>query len=232
MIIAGREIKRIIASGCSFAYGQGLEDPKTESWPAQLASLMGVECVNLGKPGMGNDHILSSIVDYFSFNTQHSQDSFVIPSFSKFSRIEFPIPARFSYMNTAWTTILNSRGSNPQFEFTKTFFENFYVDEYYYSRYMRIIISLQAIMKSWDVEYLMFEGLKEHAHKKMIDRGEIKKLVERIDRSKWLRFMTGSFDTMTDPIQRLPCGHPNAVAHTEMANRLYEHIINNYTTEQ
>ena len=229
MIIAGRNIKRIVASGCSFAYGQGLGDPKTESWPAQLASLMGVECVNLGKPGMGNEHVFSSIVDYFAFNAQHTTDSFVIPSFSKFSRVEFPLPARFNYMNTAWTTILNSRFEP---EFTSMFFEKFYVDEYYYAQYMRTIISLQAIMKSWDVEYLMFEGLADLPHKKMIDRDEAKKLVERIDRTRWLRFMTGSFDTMTDPRQRLPCGHPNAVAHNEMANRLYEHIINNYTTEQ
>lgn len=231
MIIAGRNIKRIVASGCSFAYGQGLDDPKTESWPAQLASLMGVECVNLGKPGMGNEHVFSSIVDYFAFNAQHTTDSFVIPSFSEFSRVEFTLPASPGYPSKNWTTILNSR-CEPKF--TSMFFEKFYVEEYYYARYMRTIISLQAIMKSWDVEYLMFEGLglAHLLHKNMIDRDEVKKLVERIDRTRWLRFMAGNFDTMTDPRQRLPCRHPNAVAHNEMANRLYEYIINNYTTEQ
>ena len=223
MKIAGREIKRIVASGCSFTYGDGLENPKEQAWPAQLAKSLGVDCVNLAQPGMGNEHVFASIVDYFAFFPEHKKDSFVIPSFSKFSRIEFPVPGKYNYIKRAWATILNSRFEP---EFTKLFFEKFYVDEYYYSRYMRIIISLQAILKMWDIKYLMFEGLSESFHKKMITNPEIKKLVEQIDRTKWFMFMTGNFDNLTDHNQRLPDGHPNAIAHAEMAEILYQHIIN------
>jgi hypothetical protein len=235
MIIAGREIKRLVASGCSFTYGQGIAP--SDAWPAQLAKLLDIECVNLGLPGMGNEHVQTSIIDYFSNNTSHMENSFVIPCYSKYSRVEFPSRARKNYVNGQFTTAYNSAhttiiNGSIEPEFTRKFFENIYIPEYYYARYMRLIITLQAVLKTWDIPYLMFEGLSGNEHVKMIKDKNIIVLTEQIDRNSWLRFMTGNFDTMTSPAQRLLDGHPNANAHLEMANILHKHIINNYNVEQ
>jgi hypothetical protein len=235
MIIAGREIKRLVASGCSFTYGQGIAP--SDAWPAQLAKLLDIECVNLGLPGMGNEHVQTSIIDYFSNNTSQMENSFVIPCYSKYSRVEFPSKARKNYVNGQFTTVFNSAhttiiNGRIEPEFTQQFFENIYIPEYYYARYIRIIITLQSVLKTWDIPYLMFEGLSGNEHVKMIKDKNIIVLTEQIDRNSWLRFMTGNFDTMTSPAQRLPDGHPNANAHLEMANILYKHLREKYEDQQ
>ena len=107
------------------------------------------------------------------------------------------------------------------------FFEQMFNERYYYSRYVRIIISLQSILKTWGIPYLMFEALSGNPHKEMLVHNDIRELVSEIDRNRWLRFAMGNLDTMTSLLERLPCGHPNAKAHAEMAEILYKHIINN-----
>jgi hypothetical protein len=228
MIIAGRSITRIVASGCSFTYGQGV-DPQ-ESWPAQLSELLSVECVNLGLPGMGNEHVLSSIVDYFSVNTEHQADSFVIPCFTSYSRLEFWSQAKAAakYQNCRWTTIINSK---QHVDFNRMFFEQMFDEKYYYLKYLRIIISLQSILSLKNIPYLMFEGISGNPHKDMINDKDAKALLKLIDRKSWLRFTLANLDTMTDQQERLPDGHPNARAYSQMSEILMEHIINNYTTE-
>jgi hypothetical protein len=132
------------------------------------------------------------------------------------------------HLTGTWTTIINSR---IEMDFTKKFFQEFFNQEYYYARYLRVIITLQQTLKSWQMPYLMFEGLSGNPHDKLMDIKRIKPLFNQIEPHNWLHFAQENFDTMTDHTQRLPCGHPNAQAHEEMANVLYNHIINNYASE-
>ena len=227
MQINGKKIERIVASGCSFTYGQGLSNPEMESWPAQLANLLGAECVNLGMPGMGNEHVLSSIVDYFSENPHAKNNSLVLPCFSSYSRVEFWSRNKASahYETVKWTTIINSRQN---IGFNKNFFEQMFDEKYYYNRYLRIIISLQSILKAWEVPYLMFEGVSGNPHKNMLVHNDVRSLLNEVNREHWLRFATGNLDTMTSPSERFPDGHPNVNAYKEMADILYKHLLKKY----
>jgi hypothetical protein len=254
MIIAGREIKRIVATGCSFAYGHGLTDRTVESWPARLAERLGVECVNLGVQAMGNEHVFNSIVDYFSMNPEHKKDSFVVPSFSSYIRVEFydPLFYKTFYKNTsnleklwpeAWATrpligdyLENylSHVKNPtttkKYLMNELFYKEFFNEEYYFARYYRTIIALQSVLKSWLIPYVMFDGLN-NPHEFYADKKRIQPLKQQIDEKKWVNFGKLCFHSMTG-IKKLPCGHPTAEAHDEMAAILYQHIINNYTLEK
>ena len=226
MIIAGRKINRIVASGCSFTYGQGLDDPKTESWPAQLSKMFDVECVNLAKIGHGNEHVQDSIIDYIAKNPLHVSDSFIIPCFSTYSRIEFPL---ISPENTfTFATIMSSK-TKP--EFTQMFFRDFFCPKYYYRRYMRIIILLQESLKNRDILYLMFDGLGTNPHERFANDHDILQLDDQVDKSKWLGFKLKNIDNMTSPKDRLADGHPNKNAYAQTADILYQHIINTYATE-
>jgi len=229
--IFNREINRIIATGCSVTYGQGLNAPLTEAWPAKLASMFSIECVNLGSPGMGNEYVSSSLIDYFAVNNDHKKDSFVIPCFTKFSRVELPprqLPD-FLPMGKNWTTILKS---TIEPEFTQMFFKNFYNEKYYYNRYLRIIISLQKILTSWNIPYVMCEGLKNERSHNVLSLDSIsQKLIDQIDQSMWFSFFEPA-KVLIDLENRLPCNHPNAFAHEEFSKMLYQHIINRYETEK
>jgi hypothetical protein len=227
MIISNRKINRIIVSGCSVTYGDGLTNRATETWVAHLARQFEVECVNLAYPAMGNEHVSSSLIDYFAFNPKHKQDSFVIPCFTRFTRIEVAARQPAPMLKRGWTTILNS---TIEPEFTQMFFENFFDENYYYARYLRIVITLQHLFSSWDVPYLMCEGLKNN-HAKLSNNPINKKLIEQIDSNTWFNFLKDVMDPLSDMSKRLPCNHPNATAHHEFSKLLYQHIINSYATE-
>ncbi len=75
-------MSRLVTFGCSFTYGHGLPDcrydgdseeyndpkqvesPSKYAWPQVAADTLGVECVNMAKPGIGNKHILYRIVNF------------------------------------------------------------------------------------------------------------------------------------------------------------------------
>jgi hypothetical protein len=48
---------KILTLGASWVAGSGSSDPKTKSWPAQLASKYNVEVVNLGRDGASNHRV-------------------------------------------------------------------------------------------------------------------------------------------------------------------------------
>ena len=225
MLINGRRINRIVASGCSFTYGDELANRQTETWLAQLAQLCNVEPVNLAFGGMGNEHISRTLIDYFVLNPTHMQDSFVIPCFSTFNRVEFP---HRNPQGKPWTTLPMSI-IEP--EFTKMFFETYYQWEYYYTRYLRIIIGLQNTFKAWDIPYLMCEGVSGNDHNQRKQTEIIVALKNQIDKSTWLDFFINNIDTLTDPKDRAPRGHPTAKAYGEFAALLHQHLINNYKAE-
>ena len=227
MLINDRKINRIVASGCSFTYGDELADRQTETWLAQLAQLCNVEYVNLAYCGMGNEHISRTLIDYFALNPTHMTDSFVIPCFTKFSRIEFPHQNPYG---KPWATLPMSI-IEP--EFTQLFLERFYNSnwEYYYTRYLRIIIGLQHTFKAWDVPYLMCEGVSGNDHWQRKQTETVVALKNQIDKSTWFHFFTNNIDTLTDPKDRAPRGHPTAKAYGDFSALLHQHLINNYKAE-
>lgn len=68
-------MKRLIACGCSFTYGQGLLDcvgfnggpgtqPSKYAWPQVCADVLGIPCVNIAECGLGNKHIAYRILNF------------------------------------------------------------------------------------------------------------------------------------------------------------------------
>lgn len=78
---------RLIAFGCSYTRGTGLDDvwnfeknssifptPSKHAWPQLLADELNVECINLGKGGLSNKAIWH---DFVNFNFQDNDIIFV-----------------------------------------------------------------------------------------------------------------------------------------------------------
>jgi hypothetical protein len=57
-------MSRLITFGDSFTYGHHLPDHSTQSWPALLAGMMGLELVNVADPGASNIEILTAILSF------------------------------------------------------------------------------------------------------------------------------------------------------------------------
>ena len=68
-------MSRLVAFGCSYTYGHGLEDcvdedmragpqPSRFAWPQLLANSLNLKCVNQGEPGSSNKQIWYRLVNY------------------------------------------------------------------------------------------------------------------------------------------------------------------------
>jgi len=88
-------MSRLVAFGCSYTYGHGLVDchiepntygplPSKFAWPQLLADMLGIEAVNLGKPGLSNLHILWKLLN-FQFKT----DDLCIVMWTHFGRLPY-----------------------------------------------------------------------------------------------------------------------------------------------
>lgn len=81
-------ISHIVANGCSYTYGQELDDPKTQSWPALLAKKMNLNLVNIARPASGNDAILRRTVDYYFQNLVNNSTPLFVIALSYHTRRE------------------------------------------------------------------------------------------------------------------------------------------------
>lgn len=82
------DISHLVVIGCSLAYCQGLESPKTQGWPALIGNGLGVPVVNLSGKGAGNDKIMRRLFEYHYLNLKHNNNPLYIISFSHSSRRE------------------------------------------------------------------------------------------------------------------------------------------------
>ena len=74
-------MKKLIVSGCSFTenYAKTIGLKEWPNWPELLADSLGMELINLGKSGQGNEYIYSSLLDTVikkGFDAQHFIDGF------------------------------------------------------------------------------------------------------------------------------------------------------------
>lgn len=51
------DITHLVVNGCSWTYCYGLDDQKSQGWPALVAKELGIPVVNIAFPGSGNDSI-------------------------------------------------------------------------------------------------------------------------------------------------------------------------------
>jgi hypothetical protein len=88
-------MSRLIAFGCSYTYGHGLEDCHVEpnnpglshsklAWPSLLANMLNLEVVNCSNPGASNIHIFWKLLN-FKFN----DDDLCVVMWSHFGRQPF-----------------------------------------------------------------------------------------------------------------------------------------------
>ena len=115
-------------------------------------------------------------------------------------------------------------------DFIEQFYTERYNDKFYYKKYLRNILLLQSLLKTWNMPYIMIEAL-QNPHSDYSNDIEVQQLKLEIDLSCGLELFEKPFKQLTDYREVLPDGHPNAIAHKQMADLLYKHLINNYGVE-
>jgi hypothetical protein len=197
---------RLITAGCSFAYGFGLTDPESQSWPTRLADRLNMDLINLAVPGAGNIYIAGSIVD------ATLPDALYVISWSHWNRMDF-CDADGNLLHLSPSTRRN-------ISLRDAIYPTYCNEDHQYRRFIQTVLMLQGWLMVNDVPFLMFDAM-DHLH-----RG--RPLDVRVDARSYIGYGTHSFDSWTDPNDRLEDGHPNAAAHAQMADVLYQELVNRY----
>jgi hypothetical protein len=220
MLVNGKTKLQLVTTGCSFTYGYGLSD-LDNAWPKQLANRLNLNCVNLARPGMGNEFCIKSLIEYFTSNRSLKQNSLVVIGLTSYLRQEFlhKNSEEFFY------TIPNTKKER---EFIEQFYIERFNSRFYYLKYLRNIICLQSLLCNWQIPYVLFEVLHNDHDKYMQDTSAIDLRLE-INTTNSYKLFEATFAEFTHGFSRLPDGHPDVDAHLQMAKTLTDHIINKFT---
>ena len=83
--------KKLIAIGCSYTdhYLNSVQSPNLDfdfpRWPQHLADMLDMECVNLGKAGMGNEYMLAKVLEVLD----EKNIGLVVIMWSEWQRLDF-----------------------------------------------------------------------------------------------------------------------------------------------
>lgn len=213
-------IKKIVAFGCSFTYGEELENPDKEAWPIILSENIKVDVKNLGFPGASNEHITNNVIDYCSLNDINNT-LFVI-MWSHFSRQTFCRSENHKFLrhiSITWPAAYDKDLKN-------LLFTKYYNEQYLFKKTLIQILLLQNFFRANNCPYIMCTSMG-HAMPDVIHE-DLKPLVDMIDITKYKGFNEYSFDSLTTPAYRAAKGHPDKRAHREMADIITQWVNNDY----
>lgn len=201
-----KNITHLVVNGCSWTYCQGLDDPKTQGWPALLAKELGVEVVNLAVRGCGNDSIHRRTYEYVYENLPTGSKPFFVIAWSQYWRREtwyneFP---GYEDFNDYSIIALPAAGSLPNTNIQRALLDDWNDLDFYRRTYL-YKLSLMNLFKSHDIPYLMSDYSSD-------DRSEIieelrKRFPVIIDTVLKNPRQLMNFNVVTGTLPVLPCGH-------------------------
>lgn len=214
------KINKIVSAGCSFTFGEELVNPQIESWPYVVSQNLGVGCVNLGWPGASNEHIVNCVIDYCSNND--ISNTFFTVMWTHFSRQLFCRSENYKFIRNisiTWPAEYDR-------DLKTLLFTKYYNEDFLFKKTLMQIILLQNFFHANNCPYIMCTSMGHSAPDVIHD--DLQPLINMIDKTKYKGFLKDSFDTLTTPAYRSPKGHPNAMAHKEMADIITQWISNDY----
>lgn len=234
----------LVVNGCSYTYGDELEDPATQCWGYHLANDLNLPLVNLAEGGSCNSKIYRDTMDFIrSHNTEDI--SYLIIMWSAFERFEvydrtIELPANpelpLIQMSPART---NSK--NKMIKKNKEAWESFYAD--LYNTHTGMIHTLTYMSNiAWLCHRLNIRVVQTWFHpfcvrvlaqtysmiaKTKTEEKMVRYVREKIDtlpRQNKVGFLDDimTFDdfTVTNKYKLCPDGHPGAEAHIAFSKYL------------
>lgn len=216
------KISHIITNGCSFTYGDGLPRPKQQAWPHLLADKLGVDVVNLGKSGAGNDSIFRRTYEYFYEDLVNQNNPFYIIMFSSANRKE-----RWNNDRRQYETI-----SPPDNESDPGVIDylRHYDLEHYIKQTMHYKSAVKNLFDAHNIPYLFLTSINVlHSH-------EILPMSESINKQMPNHLLLqnndindiGDASVITAHLPRTKCMHWGLESHVKVADYIFDHMHKNY----
>jgi len=219
-------ITHLVVNGCSWTYGQGLEDPTTQAWPALVAKELGIPVVNLAVRGSGNDAIHRRTYEYIYENLSTNSNPLVIIAWSQLWRREG------WYEDGFGRTIQDYKGvSHPAGETSKSNYIDLYQriviphwnEEDFLRKTLIYKLSLQNLFNSLSIPYLMADyshDMLSDEYLKLISTEKCKSLYE----SAYNKFHIDSLPGKIKQFTPLPCLHDGPEAQQVLTEYMLSEI--------
>lgn len=153
-------VKKLIVSGCSFTDPDFISDHHPEldtswpKWPEILGEKLGMEVINLGRCGAGNEYIHASLMDKIS-TMDKSEIGLVIAAWSKSERRDWQ------------DGLIKSRRSRLQHRgrWTNKRIDDLGDTHYFINRSFRYYYSLQCFCERFDIPFKHFQMIELYTAK-------------------------------------------------------------------
>jgi hypothetical protein len=224
------EISHLVVIGCSFSYGDGLANPKEDSWSAILSKKLDVPIVNLSSRGGGNDRIMRRLYEYHYLNSSNNNNPFYILAFSHSSRREEFIKTANDYMvghgiisngDYMVVSMKNDPGLMKREPFSAPSVLNY--DPFISARKKLMVRSyIQDFLALHNINYLTTDFMPDTEDELQSLHELYPAAYERIYSDK---FRLRDLREFSIKYPRLPCGHDDVEAQLEIGNYVYDELI-------
>jgi len=214
--------------GDSFTLGgelPGTEDnitPSADAWPGQLSKLYGIDTINLGHGGCGNDRIIKRAIDI----TLEKSPDLVIIAWTTHGRLEIADKRGvFTYWGSRDIDYIESQDRRQMVKsLAVNECENFH--KWCHRRWIRQVILLQSFFKENQQKYIMFQTSETTFlnRKYIVEGNQHVLLAKHVDTKFFAGWpLTGIAEILGDS-PRLSHGHPTAEGHIKIAEFVYQHM--------
>ena len=218
----------ILFDGCSWTWGDELEDKEKYRFSQLLTDMTNIDHVNIAEPLKSNNSILRTTIEYCEKNTV----DIAIIQFSCTSRTEIRIPRKDNYMYLSIGSALKNGFSK---DLSKKYYENIHNDNEEMSNFHKNKFLLEYYFKSKNIPYFFVnidrpnKRLKDvvtSSWGKMMDQKPVKSLLELLgNRFTHPHHYAQGRQKESDRRSR---GHPNILGHKVIAEYIYDNFLNKY----
>jgi len=215
------DISHLVVLGCSFSYGDGLVNPKEDSWAGILSKKTNAPVVNLSSRGGGNDRMMRKLYEYHYLNSSKNNNPFYILAFSHSSRRE-------EYIREVGDYSIVSMKPDPALMEREPFSAPSIInyDPFISARKKLMIRSyIQDFLTLHNINYLVADFMPDNEDELQSLREIYPEVYNRIYTDK---YKLKNLNEISIKYPRLPCGHDDIDAQLEIGNYVYDELITRY----
>jgi hypothetical protein len=216
------EATHLVVNGCSWTYGHGLPDPKTQAWPALLAQHLNLPLVNLAIPGSGNDTIHRRTHEYIFQNLPTGSKPIVVIAWSQSHRKE-----EWYQKDRSYRGIGRPQDSENLDDYQKILLEN-WNEDVADQRTLLYKMSLKNLFENFKIPYIMSDYC---AYVRRLGRSKLDYPVEsyrQMINTIYDQYHVASFEELGSRLPKLPCGHDGPEAQRIIGNYSFKKITELY----
>ena len=206
----------IYCIGDSFTYGEELTD-REQAWPAVLGKKLNQPVINWGKPATGNYRIVKRAMD-----AVFAGASMIVIGWSDPARQEFADDVGITDLWAGRDFRRMQTCNDHRINLIK-YMTAYDVPRYYYAKWIRQIILIQAFCQANNVLCMMFSACNAEDWNRnyMLDHAN---LIDRVDPATYAGWPLSGSTEWTFGTPHGPGGHPLEQGHEIIAEKIYEHI--------